>query len=152
MVHAPAEGRDGFVTLFTHKLVLPGLADLTTLKAVSALAGEVELAVRSISVTHGFRQSQRSTTWSPRRQPRLPVDAVAHGAAGTALLKAGAWLSQVWLPPLPEDEQRSTQARSNEHSCPTREHRGGRRANYYAPPCSGWSRGQLWPTVRARRI
>jgi type IV secretory pathway TraG/TraD family ATPase VirD4 len=93
---------DGFLTLFTHKLVLPGIADLATLKAISALAGEMDVPIRSNTVSHGFRQKrQASTTWSVRRQPRLPVDAIARGKPGTALLISGTWLSQVWLPPLP---------------------------------------------------
>jgi type IV secretory pathway TraG/TraD family ATPase VirD4 len=92
---------DGFLTLFTHKLVLAGLADLTTLKTISALAGEVDVSVRSNSVSRGFRQRQSSTTWSLRRQPRLPVDAIAQARAGTALLISGTFIARVWLPPLP---------------------------------------------------
>ena len=92
---------DGFLTLFTHKLVLTGLADLATLKAISALAGEVDVNVRSNTVSRGFRQKQSSTTWSVRRQPRLPVDAIARGNPGTALLISGTSLTRVWLPPLP---------------------------------------------------
>jgi hypothetical protein len=41
---------DGFLTLFTHKLVLPGIADTTTLRAISDLAGEVSVRIRSTSV------------------------------------------------------------------------------------------------------
>ena len=83
---------DGFLTLFTHKLVLAGLADLATLKAISALAGEVDVNVRSNTISRGFRQRQSSTTWSVRRQPRLPVDAIARGKPGTALLISGTFL------------------------------------------------------------
>jgi hypothetical protein len=92
---------DGFLTLFTHKLVLSGLADLTTLKAISALAGEIDVNLRSSTISRGFRQRQATTTWSVRRQPRLPVDAIARGKPGTALLITSAFLSRVWLPPLP---------------------------------------------------
>jgi type IV secretory pathway TraG/TraD family ATPase VirD4 len=92
---------DGFLTLFTHKLVLPGIADLTTLKAVSALAGEVDVRVRSTTVSNGgFSKKHASTTRSSRRQPRLPVDTVARGTPGTALLISGTGMRQVWLPPL----------------------------------------------------
>ena len=91
---------EGFLTLFTHKLILSGLADMTTLKAISALAGEVDVNVRSNTVSRGFRQRQSSTTWSVRRQPRLPVDAIARGNPGTALLISGTFLTRVWLPPL----------------------------------------------------
>ncbi len=92
---------EGFLTLFTHKLVLAGLADLTTLKAISALAGEADVNVRSNTVSRGFRQRQSSTTWSVRRQPRLPVDVIARGTPGTALLISGTFLTRVRLPPLP---------------------------------------------------
>lgn len=91
---------DGFLTLFTHKLVLAGLADLTTLKAISAAAGEVDVPIRSNTVSRGFRQRQSSTTWSVR-QPRLPVDAIARGTPGAALLISGTYLTRVWLPALP---------------------------------------------------
>jgi type IV secretory pathway TraG/TraD family ATPase VirD4 len=92
---------DGFFTTFTHKVVLPGVADLATLKAISALGGGVDVKVSSSTVSRG-RHRQASTTWSLRRQPRLPVDAIARGRPGTALLISGSWLSQVWLPPLPQ--------------------------------------------------
>jgi len=43
---------DGFLTLFTHKLVLAGLADLATLKAILAIAGEVDVNVNvNVKVT-----------------------------------------------------------------------------------------------------
>ena len=94
---------DGFFTTFTHKVVLPGVADLATLKVISALAGEADVNVRSSTVSRGWGRRQSSTTWSPRRQPRLPVDAIARGVPGTALLISGTRLAQVWLPPLPAD-------------------------------------------------
>ena len=92
---------DGFLTLFTHKLVLPGVADTATLKALSDLAGEVSVDVRSTSVTHGLSRRQASTTWSTRRQPRLPIDVIAGGRPGTALLVSGTSMARVWLPSLP---------------------------------------------------
>jgi type IV secretory pathway TraG/TraD family ATPase VirD4 len=93
---------DGFLTLFTHKLVLPGIADLTTLKAISALAGEMDVMTSSTTVNHGlFSKKHASTTWSSRRQPSLPVDAIARGRPGTAVLISGTRLRQVWLPALP---------------------------------------------------
>jgi type IV secretion system protein VirD4 len=91
---------DGFFTTFTHKVVLPGVADLATLNAISALAGEVDVKVSSGTVSRG-RHRQVSTSWSLRRQPRLPVDVIARGKPGTALLVSGTRLSQIWLPPLP---------------------------------------------------
>ncbi|MGD0808296.1 MAG: hypothetical protein ABSA91_01095 [Acidimicrobiales bacterium] len=67
---------------------------------VTGIAGEVDMEVSSRTVSRGWHK-QASTTWSPRRQPRLPVDVVARGKPGTALLISGTRLSQVWLPPLP---------------------------------------------------
>jgi type IV secretory pathway TraG/TraD family ATPase VirD4 len=92
---------DGFLTIFTHKLVLPGVADMPTLKAVSALAGEMDVTVRSTTVDRGFLPKHATTNWSLRRQPRLPVDTVARGKPDTALLISGTCLSSVWLPPPP---------------------------------------------------
>jgi type IV secretory pathway TraG/TraD family ATPase VirD4 len=92
---------DGFLTLFTHKLVLSGIADIPTLKAISALAGDVDVRVSSSTITRGLVPKQSSTTWSVRRQPSLPVYAVARGSPGTALLICGTALARVWLPPLP---------------------------------------------------
>jgi len=92
---------EGFPTFFTHKLVLPGLADLITLKDISALAGEVDVNIRSSTVSRGFRQRQSSTSWSVRRQSILAVDAIARGRPGIGLLISGALLTRVWLPALP---------------------------------------------------
>jgi len=91
---------DRFFTTFTHKAILPGVADMATLTAISALAGEVDVPVSSSTVTRGW-PPRASTTWSYRRQPRLAVDAIAKGVPGTALLMSGTRLGQVFLPPLP---------------------------------------------------
>lgn len=89
---------DGFLTLFTHKLVLPGIADVATLKAVSALAGEVDIAVRSDTNSYGPRWNRSAgITWTTRRQPRLPIDHIANLTPGTAILISGTKLSRVAL-------------------------------------------------------
>lgn len=79
---------DGFLTLFTHKLVLPGIADTTTLKAISTLAGEIDTPVRSRTRTDTLI-STGSTTWTTHRRPRLPANEVASGRPGTAILISG---------------------------------------------------------------
>jgi type IV secretory pathway TraG/TraD family ATPase VirD4 len=92
---------DGFLTLFTHKLMLPGIADFGTLRAISALAGDIDVPVRSVTRANALlsRQfPQRSTTWTTRRQPRLPPDAIATSPRGTATLIVGTYLSRVVLP------------------------------------------------------
>ncbi len=83
---------DGFLTLFTHKVLLPGIADVATLKAVSTLAGEVDVPVATVS--HSWRQG-KGTSWTPRRQPRLPADAIANLQPGTALLLSGTGIARV---------------------------------------------------------
>jgi type IV secretion system protein VirD4 len=81
------EAARGFPTLFGAKLVLPGVADVTTLRAISALVGEHDVTVRSRSRT-GWRGAW-TTSWSTRRQPVLPADAIRRGRAGCALLIEG---------------------------------------------------------------
>jgi len=84
---------DGFLSLFGATVVLPGIGDVRTLQALSALAGDAEVTVRS-STRAG--RGRRSTTRSSRRQPRLAPDQVARGRAGQAILFRGgaapAWL------------------------------------------------------------
>ena len=77
---------DGFLSLFGATLVLPGIGDTRTLQALSAIAGEADVAVRSTSRS---RLGRRSTTTSSRRRPRLGVDEVARGRPGQALLLRG---------------------------------------------------------------
>ncbi len=89
---------DGFLTLFTHKIVLPGIADTTTLKAISGLAGDIDHPVKSTSIDSHYKTS---TTWTTQRRPRLPIDAIAAGQPGTALLIQGTTLSRVFLMPVP---------------------------------------------------
>jgi len=98
---------DGFLSLFGTTVVLPGIADMRTLQALSALAGEEEVVTRSVSAplpaphiglgrrivgamgrgrygqVHVPVQTPTVTT-STRRQPRLPVDAVGRGVPGRA--------------------------------------------------------------------
>ena len=87
---------DGFLTLFSHKLILPGIADTATLKAISTLAGETDVPVVSTNTTNTVLR-RSSTTWSTRRQPRLPADQIANTPAGTAILINGTRLSRVAL-------------------------------------------------------
>jgi len=82
---------EGFLTLFGVKLVLPGIADLRTLQLVSALAGDHNVAMQSVTRTGnaamvllGGTASTSSTTYY-QRQAVWPVDHVARIAHGTAL-------------------------------------------------------------------
>lgn len=83
---------DGFMSLFATKVLLGGIGDVRTLEAVSALAGDHDIRVRSDSAGPwwaGNRGRGRTTTWSTRRQRRLPVDQVARGSPGKALAIEG---------------------------------------------------------------
>lgn len=91
---------DGFLTLFTHKLILGGVADTATLKAVSLLAGEIDVPVPTNSqgwaTTPGSRRSrQKHTSWTTRRQPRLAPDQVSNLPPGRGILITGTALRQV---------------------------------------------------------
>jgi len=90
---------DGFLSLFGYKMLLPGIADTTTLEAVSLLAGDFDS--RTLSVTsapetlsllrrRGARNAAAaSETVSTRRLARLPPDAIARGRPGSALVLCG---------------------------------------------------------------
>ena len=81
------QAADGFLSLFGTTVVLPGIADTTTLRDLSALAGERDIVSTTISrsVDHWGR-IRPSTSVSPSRQLRLPVDAISRGVPGHALV------------------------------------------------------------------
>jgi len=82
---------EGFFSLFGTKVLLPGVGDLDTLETVSRLAGQTEVAVRSVNSTAWWSAHPSSNmTYSSRRQARLPVDQVHSLPAGSALVVAGA--------------------------------------------------------------
>lgn len=87
---------DGFLTLFTHTLVLPGIADMTTLRQISDLAGQVDVPTSSTSRTNQL-VSPTTTSWHTERRPRLPVDVIAAGRPGEALLLSRAHPARVRL-------------------------------------------------------
>ncbi len=96
---------DGFFSLFGTTVVLPGIGDVRTLEAISSLAGEEEVRTRSVSApVPGARgvgavlgrlvlgpRAQRgeqvpTMTTSTVMRRRLPVDVVARGETGRALV------------------------------------------------------------------
>jgi type IV secretory pathway TraG/TraD family ATPase VirD4 len=86
------QAADGFMSLFGTKVILPGIGDLRTLELVSSLAGEADVPVRSVSRSPWrprTRVPRYSVTTSVRRQRRLPVDSVAQGRRGEALVIDG---------------------------------------------------------------
>jgi type IV secretory pathway TraG/TraD family ATPase VirD4 len=73
---------DGFLTLFSTTLLLPGVADTPTLHAVSTLAGKVDRPHHSTTRT-SLLSAQRTVT--TRQEPLLPESVIAHGKPGHAL-------------------------------------------------------------------
>jgi type IV secretory pathway TraG/TraD family ATPase VirD4 len=92
---------DGFLSLFGTKVVLGGIADLSTLDLVSRLGGEIDMPARSVSQGSWWTgRGAPTTTWSTHRQRRLPVDAVNQQPAGTGLVLTGNQApTRVGLPP-----------------------------------------------------
>jgi type IV secretory pathway TraG/TraD family ATPase VirD4 len=90
------QAADGFLSLFGTTVVLPGIGDVATLDALSLLAGEEEVATRSLSsgrtptghlladaVTGGAMR--HTVTASTVRRRRLPPDLIARGELEHAL-------------------------------------------------------------------
>jgi type IV secretion system protein VirD4 len=78
---------DGFLSLFGTTVVLRGIADTATLRDISALAGDREVPATTVSRSADrWGRIRPSTTVGTSRQSRLPVDAVAHGTPGRALV------------------------------------------------------------------
>jgi len=95
---------DGFLSLFGTTVVLRGIADTRTLRDLSALAGEREVPVTTLSRS-ADRWGRIRTSASVGRTPRarLPVDVVARGVRGQALvLGPDKEVRRVWLTPAHE--------------------------------------------------
>lgn len=77
---------DAFPSLFGTTVVLGGIADLPTLEALSALAGQHEVGTRTVSMARSADgRPLPSVSVSTVERRRLPVDAVARGVPGTAM-------------------------------------------------------------------
>ncbi len=78
---------DGFLTLFGTTVVFPGIADVATLRDLSALAGDHELPSTTVGHSVGeWGRLRPSSSVSTVRVPRLPVDVIARGSTGHALV------------------------------------------------------------------
>jgi len=78
---------DGFLSLFGATVVMRGIADTSTLRDISALAGDREVATTTVGRTvDRWGRIRPSTSVGCSRQARLPVDAVARGTPGRALV------------------------------------------------------------------
>lgn len=74
---------DGFLSLFPTAVVLPGIADRTTLELLAGLAGHEQYA--RASVQRSRRGALRGVSWSSELRPRAELSDVANGRAGHAL-------------------------------------------------------------------
>jgi hypothetical protein len=85
------QAADGFFSLFGTKVLLPGIGDIRTLEAVSRLAGQGDVAVRSVNTSAWWSpRPSANVTYSSRLQPRLLVDLAHSLPAGVALIITGA--------------------------------------------------------------
>jgi type IV secretory pathway TraG/TraD family ATPase VirD4 len=81
------EAASGFLSLFGTTVVLPGIADARTLRDLSALGGDHDVPITSLSHTVGtYGRLRPSSTQGTVRLPRFPVDELAHGSPGQARL------------------------------------------------------------------
>ena len=100
------DAADGFLSHFRAKVILPGLGETRTLEALSRLCGDVEVPVRSVARTGRWWQRRgvaTTTTWSTRRQRRVPVATLGRGSPGRAVyLEAGCGPAQLRLTPCHE--------------------------------------------------
>jgi hypothetical protein len=83
------QAADGFLSLFGTTVVLRGIADTATLRDLSALAGNHQVVSTTISRSvDRWGRIRPSTAEGWHAEARLPVDAVARGAPGCALVLA----------------------------------------------------------------
>lgn len=95
---------DGFLSLFSTTVVLPGVADRSTLELLEVIGGDHEVVSRSISQTLGRTQGM-SVTDSTSRQARFPASLTAQGHRDQALfIDATKQLGWVGLSPAWRDE------------------------------------------------
>jgi type IV secretion system protein VirD4 len=85
------DAAEGFFSLFNYKIVFPGIGDYRTLQLISALAGDMQVAVRAVNRPDRFlnffssNPAVPSVTTSVTWRPRLSIDEVARGQPGCAL-------------------------------------------------------------------
>lgn len=99
---------EGFLSLFGAKVVLGGIGDHSTLRALSALAGDHYL--RSITTSHRRVFGRRTSSGSQVqlvRAPRLSLHELANPAQGTATVVLGATPMRCRLVPYDRERERS---------------------------------------------
>jgi type IV secretion system protein VirD4 len=81
--HRWGAAADGFLSLFPTTVVLPGIADRTTLELLRHLAGRTMVASPTLQVGPRGRIAGRSTSWV--EHDRASIAELAHGRPGYAL-------------------------------------------------------------------
>jgi type IV secretory pathway TraG/TraD family ATPase VirD4 len=77
---------DAFLSLFGTTVVLGGIADVPTLETLSQVAGEAEIATRTVGRSMGADgRPHPSVSISTVQRRRLPLDVIARGHQGWAL-------------------------------------------------------------------
>ena len=104
------EVAEGFFSIFNTKVIFPGIGEHRTLQLISALAGDEQVPVQTISSWAGeWGRARHSVSVSPQFRPRLPIDQVARGVSGHTLNLSAAgmhnaahipWFEHRWWRPL----------------------------------------------------
>ena len=84
---------DGFLTLFGTTVVFPGIADVGTLRDLSALAGDHEIATTTLGHSVGERGRIRPS--SSVSTVRVPTTPGGRDLPGHARVRAGAQSRQI---------------------------------------------------------
>ena len=80
------EVAEGFFSIFNTKVIFPGIGDHRTLQLISALAGDEQVPIQTISRWAGeWGRIRHSVSVAPQFRPRLPIDQVARGVPGYTL-------------------------------------------------------------------
>jgi type IV secretion system protein VirD4 len=94
------QAAEGFFTLFGVKVVLPGVADRRTLELISALAGDHQIEKTTVTRSVGeWGRIRPAVSQSTEFRPQRPLDAIARGRPGHALLIEGSHMGEVALVP-----------------------------------------------------
>jgi type IV secretory pathway TraG/TraD family ATPase VirD4 len=77
---------DSFFSLFGMSVILPGIADISTLETLSKLAGTADMVAKSVNRSGGKRGARNGVSYAITQRPRLPSDVIARGYEGHALV------------------------------------------------------------------
>ena len=94
---------DGFFSIFSLKIIFPGIGDIRTLEMVSALAGDMLVPMTTVTRPHILTalsgKGAATTSYSQTWRRRLSVDEAARGVPGFALMVHPDGINHVHAPP-----------------------------------------------------